>query len=338
MVSLVLGWMQAGRYRTGHRRRPALLGLAVGAAVWLAPLLQELTGTPGNLSTLWTGAHHTGPRTGLGQALGALGSATRPLPTWLHRPDHATALQTFAGIAGLFSGPRWWGACAVVLTALVAVVAWRASQRRLCAAAATACAVALGTLVALAVVPANQFLVFTYLAVLLWPVGMLVWLLLVWAGLWGSVALGRRLAPGALRPHAGRTVPRWVPAGTVVVLAVVALVSALGAAGTSQSTLSSWRSVRQADAVAARLLRVGPRSSFELAVSPTASFDQFAVMVATAYTMHWHGRPLHFPDDAAVGIRDTPAQVLALPWVMLQFPPGAHGTPVIRRVRPGQSR
>jgi len=154
----------AGRQkrRTGYAW--LLVGLGAGAAVWAAPLAQEVTARPGNLTLLARAARESGPSIGWSAALHAFGGATEVPPSWVHQLAPSGAARFFA-VAGTFSGRRggaWRFRCS-----------W----------------------------PASPFLVVSYLGALWVPVGTAVWVTLAWAV--GEVALGaarRRGGGGGLDP------------------------------------------------------------------------------------------------------------------------------------------
>ena len=115
----------AGSYRSRAGYRWAITGLAVGAACWIAPLIQEFTGRPGNLSVLIDSQGSSQQRAGLVFGLKSLAAAvTRS--GWQHGFHPATiAIQSAA-----------LGAAAVAVAAGSAAVAiWMLRSGRLAAVA-----------------------------------------------------------------------------------------------------------------------------------------------------------------------------------------------------------
>ncbi len=195
-------------------------GLAVGVVVWAAPIVQEVTHHPGNL-TLLVRAAGSGPTIGTTGGLRALGGATRLLPEWVHPLPAGSGLSQFFGVVGLANGPEWWSLAVLALLAVVAVVSARAGRSTLAVLCVLTLVLAVGAVATVATIPLSQFLVLGYLGVVLAPVGLAVWVTFVWAASQVILVVARhwwgtrvdevstavvRWARGSGRGRVGRTV------------------------------------------------------------------------------------------------------------------------------------
>ncbi len=279
----------AGRPGTGHGRffdRHWLgTGLTTAGLLWLLPVLQQLTGHPGNLSLLWRSAATR--RIGLLPALGGLGAAVRPFPEWLHIPERGSALGTFFYTLGTFTGPRVWAVVVVGALVAVAVAARRAGRRRLFALAAMAAIVDTGAVASVALSPWTSLLKFTYLDALWWPVGMV-----TLAALAGDLAV-------ALRPLLARLAARVPPTRRAALTAGVLSVVALGLAATvGEAPLvaselrpyGGWSAVTGSEQATAAVAQVAPEGPFRLQVrGGPRGYAGFAFESATAYQLLTEG-------------------------------------------------
>ena len=298
LVAPLLGL--AVRRRRGERCGGGwwIVGVAVGAVVWAAPVAQEATARPGNLTLLARAAGGSGGTVGWHAALRALGGATRLLPDWVHPLPTGGALARFFGVAAMVSGPAWWGLAVLGLLVVIATLAWRTGRTVLAVLSALTAAFAIGALATVATIPVSQFVVLGYLGALLVPVGIAVWVTFVWAG--GAVAVAglRRWRSGG---DAGTQAPggrpaTWVDAvirSTVGValagLSTAVLVVGLGSMDGPAPTLVGWPAVRAADAATAAALQVAPKKPFGLRLEGLPTSEAFAVETAVAYRLVSHG-------------------------------------------------
>ena len=277
-----------------------IVGLAVGVAAWAAPVAQEMTASPGNLTLLARAAGGSGSAIGWHASLRALGGATRLLPDWVHPLPDGGPLARFFGIAGIVSGPAWWGLVVLGLLAAIGVVAWWTGRTALSALSALTAGLALGALATVATIPLSQFVVLGYLGALLVPVGIAVWVTFAWAGGAATGAAVRRWRTDGDVDDGGQPATRWpaMPGDRAIRWAVgVALaglstgviVVGLGSVDGPAPTLVGWPAARAADAATAAALRVAPKQAFGLRLVGLPPSEAFAVEAAVAYRLVTHG-------------------------------------------------
>ncbi|HEX3390209.1 MAG TPA: hypothetical protein VHT94_14330 [Streptosporangiaceae bacterium] len=214
ILALIVGLADSIRGRRGYWW--LLAGLIAGAACWSAPLIQQYTSPDGNLGLLLrSSGAATGPRTGGAFSLKALSAAMQPVPIWWKHP---------AAIYQLISSRSAGFAVAVlVLVAVAAVMAVRPLRcRPLGALALVTVVISLGSLVTYSGIPVRDGTLNTlsYLIVMLFPIGVLSWLVVgSWAVLTGRLVL-RHLPTTRL---AGRAVPGAAPLAGLAATALVAV-------------------------------------------------------------------------------------------------------------------
>ena len=289
LVAPALGLL-ARRHPDGTRFRWLAAGLVVGTALWAAPVLQEVTASPGNL-TLLVRAAGSGPTIGTTAALRALGSATRVPPAWVHALPTGGGLAQFLGVAGLVDGPEWWGLVVLGLLVLVGAVAAWTARRGLAVLSALTLVLLVGGVVTVASIPSSQFLVLGYLGALLAPVGLAVGVTFVWAV--GEAALA---GVRGMRGDSGGSVAielvssiRWPTAVALVGLSIWAMVVGLGQVDGTAPTLSGWPAVRATDRASEVVGRIAPRGSFRLRVDGPPDAFTFAVESGVAYQLAARG-------------------------------------------------
>jgi hypothetical protein len=325
--------------------RPFAWGLVVGAVVWWPAVLNELTGTPGNLSLLWSTAHSTQKRIGLSWALGALASATRPVPAWVHIPVMTNGVDGFFYLVGLLSGPPWWAVVVLIGLLAAAVLARRRGHDNLAVGAAIALVASIGLVMAIADLPASEMATLSYLDMALWPVGMFAWAVLVWALLavgahgWRTLARSRtgQRSSGAtvsMLSQRWRSVDptrrrRWTAVTGALPLVVVGLIvlttSGPQVATTAFRGVGGWSVVRATDDAAALVDRVAPRTPFDLGMVGGASSDQsFSVLTGVAYQLATRGLQ---PRVLGLATRDFGAWTEAVhpaPSIIIHLPGSLH--------------
>ena len=216
ILALIVGLADSIRGRL--RYWWALAGLLAGAACWSAPLIQQFTSPDGNLGLLLRSSGATiGPRTGGAFSLKALSAAVQPVPIWWKSStQHTTIYQVISHRSTGFA------VAVLVLLAVAAVMAvFPLRCRPLAALAVVTLVTSLGSLVTYSGIPLEHGSLDTlgYLILVLFPIGVLSWLVVgSWAVLTGRLVL-RRLATTRL---AGRAVPG---AGLLAGLAATALLT-----------------------------------------------------------------------------------------------------------------
>jgi len=284
------------------RRRQGRIGLGwlgagavVGVASWIAPVVQQLTTHPGNLTLLWRVAHQRVAKIGVTQALGALAGASRPVPKWVHAPPIHGAFSRVLYVANTFVGGQWWAVTALVLLAAIAVSAVVTGRHRLAGSATLSLVAALGTVSAIASIPEAQVLNFGYLDVLLIPVGTAVWLTLAWALVeLARPVLGRavtRVLTSPRKPTQRVSAYLGTLAGATLVAAGFGWSTASGLTllGTDSPTISGWASVQATDVGVAAVTRLAPRTPFRLQLAEPSNNYRFAVVTGVAYLLDTEG-------------------------------------------------
>jgi hypothetical protein len=173
ILALIVGLVDTIRGRPGYRW--VLVGLIAGAVCWSGPLIQQFTSRDGNLGLLLRSSGATGgARTGGAFSLKALSAATEPVPIWLKPMMQPSAIYRLIN-----HRPTWFALAVLVLLAVAAVMAVRPLRcRPLGALAVVSLVISLGSLVTYSGIPVHHTSLNTliYLIVLLFPVGVLSWL------------------------------------------------------------------------------------------------------------------------------------------------------------------
>jgi hypothetical protein len=217
VLALIVGLADSIRGRLGYWW--ALVGLIAGAACWSAPLIQQFTSPDGNLSLLLqSSGATTGPRTGAAFSLRALSAAVQPVPIWWKSTMQPTAIYQL--ISHRSAG---FAVAVLVLLAVAAVMAVRPLRcRPLGALAVVTLVISLGSLVTYSGIPVHNTSLSTlgYLIVMLFPIGVLSWLVVgSWAVLTGRLVLGQL----ATTRRAGRAVPAARPLAGLAAAALIAV-------------------------------------------------------------------------------------------------------------------
>jgi hypothetical protein len=172
LAALILGYRPP-------RWRWSVVGLIVAFVCWAPPLFQQVTGHPGNIGLL-LGSNELGPAAGPAFGLHALATAAAPRPIWLTGfpflisfSDHMPHLLRSHSVA--------WGVAALCLLAGVAVAAWRTGRRELSALAVIGLVLAVGSVISFAEFPVDNLGPSGYLSTALWVIGMVIWVVLIWA-------------------------------------------------------------------------------------------------------------------------------------------------------------
>jgi hypothetical protein len=169
-VTLVVGLVDSLRAKSGYWW--ALAGLIAGAGCWYAPFIQQLTGRPGNMAGLLNNQGN-GPVTGATFGLKTLTASIQPPPLW------GTTSSPVPAATRIADRPAWFAVAALIVIAAVLVIAVRPLRsRRLAALAAVSLLVSLAVLATYSRIPVRSTSLSTlrYLDVILFPLGVLAWL------------------------------------------------------------------------------------------------------------------------------------------------------------------
>jgi hypothetical protein len=216
-----------GRARTGLGRWLALAGV-VTLLLWVPPLIQQVTGHPGNLgqvagyftnppqySSQQAANIAAGPAVGWNKALGVMGTELTPPGPWL------TGDET--GALGFVSLGSVWPAVLVLLAAVGAgLLAWRRGAHDAARLAGVVVVLALLGLVATSRITG---ILAPYLVRWWWVVTLLIWLAIGWCLVAALGVVGARA--GAERAAGGRSgLARLAPAaGLLAAAGALALVT-----------------------------------------------------------------------------------------------------------------
>jgi hypothetical protein len=260
ILALIVGLVDTIRGRPGYRW--VLVGLIAGAVCWSGPLIQQFTSRDGNLGLLLRSSGATGgARTGGAFSLKALSAATEPVPIWLKPMMQPSAIYRLIN-----HRPTWFALAVLVLLAVAAVMAVRPLRcRPLGALAVVSLVISLGSLVTYSSIPVHHTSLNTliYLIVLLFPVGVLSWLVVgSWAVLTARLVVRqltsarpagswwrRQPANGPARPLRGALPVAGLTATALVAVGAILAISLQGPAvrevTDDPAIAGSWAASRQ---------------------------------------------------------------------------------------------
>jgi hypothetical protein len=173
----VSGWRSRGSLR-----RWVLAAIAVGAICWMAPLIDEIEHSPGNLSLVVRTTEDRGATLGTGVGWNAVVRAVGVTPWWLFVPSNEWSRKSDVRVTPGASAQVSAIAILVALM-LVAVVAIRRRRRELAAAALLALILCATLAANISQTPVTPLLAGTIGYSAWWGsiLGMWVWLVLAWA-------------------------------------------------------------------------------------------------------------------------------------------------------------
>jgi hypothetical protein len=296
LVALVAAVADTIRARAGYWW--AVVGLMAGAACWIAPFIQQITGHPGNLRML---VASLGTKQPAGTAFGlkALSASVLPPTVWW-RPAMSFRLEGIARVIG--GGTPAFGVAVLALTAVLLAAAVRPLRSRRLAALAVVSLLTSGAVLATySSIPEHNIGHHTqnYLLVVLLPAGLLVWLTAGTAavlaarrvtgpaGLLAAVRRPPRGTPGA----AGGSTARW---GVCVTgLAAVALIGlgtwpAVAQQGRASAAAIHAGEVRATRLAAQRIEQMLPPQPLKLSIVSNGVYDR-DVTLGVAWALHAHG-------------------------------------------------
>lgn len=314
LAVLAVALLAGGLERRRIPFRPLAVSVVVGLATVVAPLVQEVTGHPGNLSLLASGVGHLHHGVGITQALRGLGTATELPPSWWPRAPAVSTAAAYKHFAhGLYRAPAASGATALGLSGVVAVVGWLSGRRALSCLAALATMAGLGACVTLGSVPAAQksYLAY-YLYFVLWPIGMAMLTAFAWAlgslarAQWRTLAPRRHREPARRRPGGGRLLA--FGAAAALLGAGAGLVALEVPLGSSSIFLLGWVPIHDAKLALPRALELlrahepaGHPEPFAVEASKGFVVYQSAVADTVGYLLATKGYPAK-----VTGVADWP--------------------------------
>ncbi len=289
-VALALGAPVAGLALGGRpqRLRWLVTGAVVGVACWLAPLAQTL-GSNGNLTAL---ARSGGaPTLGTKFGLQMVATASSPWPIWLRsEPTNYFSMLVFVS-----RNSSAYGLVVLVVLGLIAVIAWRAGYRSLCALGLVALATSISVMITFAIFPEKNGLNLDYLIVILWVVGVLIWTTVGWAAVVaGSVYLRRRAVADLQRRSRGLAVGSGIAAvGVLAVMAVAGATAMRTFVPTEQSVGTNAAGFALVNRIAAQLERTTPCGpvAIKFRVQSTDVLVSLAITEGVAWRLEadgWH--------------------------------------------------
>jgi hypothetical protein len=277
----------------GARRRPSSwrwlpVGVGLGVGCWAVPLAQQVTGSPGNMTVLLRcvgSAHSVGTVFGLK----ALASAVLPPPLWWHAPPTGT---TQSIVSALSRAPAAIGVASLALLVVIGVLAWRHDRFALATLAGIALVGGAAAAWALGAVPYANRAELGYLDGILWPVGIFIWSVVLWAAIAGATAVARRLASSRHVPPSRDTA--WLVAVVSVAVAggAAANAAAVGAGATAAALRASGGPhgfVGTANAARA-IQRAVPRGPLLVGVGTHGAYASYALLFGTVWALTSDGR------------------------------------------------
>ncbi|MGO8876471.1 MAG: hypothetical protein ACLQNG_12005 [Acidimicrobiales bacterium] len=271
------------------------LGLAVGIACWLAPIVQEATGgSKGNVSLL---LHMSGGGRALGLSFGlrALAAVVTPGPTWYHGGE----LDNFMWLLGTIgSRSSVLGGAVIALGALGAVVCWMHGRRALATLWAVLVVLSVCVVFTLASYPVPslaEVVALGYIDTVTWPIGLGLLAAACWSGfdlVRSSARRVRERGDGVSKQAA------WRPPVPALALALLAL-GALPVAwtvhdeGSSDLIISGWKSIADVRTVVAKVrteIRPGAITVLQGYVGPGfASLDEYGAVMGVLWGLYSSG-------------------------------------------------
>ncbi|MGO9559232.1 MAG: hypothetical protein ACLPYW_09100 [Acidimicrobiales bacterium] len=342
-MGILLGVLELKRFPLW----PLGVAVAVGVACFLAPLVQQLTGHPGNWSALASNLDHEGRTLGFGVGLRGIAAATSLPPSWwVHVPIISTIsrYQPFESL--IYDHSSRWGLTALLLCGAIAIGAWFAHRRGLAALAAISTVGGFAVAWTLGSVAVQQAAYLDYyLYFPLWPVGMAI--LATYAiAIWSVIAwvvqrvLHSKTAVGETAARRDRRIPGWVTGVVTIALAISGTELGLleRPLGSSPLFLLGWapaqfasRVLPDATSVVAAEEQGGTLKPFAVEIVGGFAILHGAIDQSVAYLLATEGYPAR-----VAGTADTPlgpAYRAPAHGAVLELSLGLHDTPVARWVQ-----
>jgi hypothetical protein len=252
------------------RLRWLVAGLVVGILCWVPTIVQQFTGSFGNVSA-FVDAEGSEKAAGLSSGLRTVTLAGWLKPIWLR---HFSFPWTFYELDHQSTVIGW-----LVLLALVVVIAlaWRTGRTGLASLASIGLTCALSLVVTFGSIPQKHQANLAYLLYMVWIVGLLLWLVFAWTVAEIVRALVRRSSE---LDHTWKaystTAVGLVLAGAILVTAIIA-----GWRIPSQSTVDSTRTA-QANQATRSIGKVVPAGPIKLTFVEDAHFNQHFTYIQAA--------------------------------------------------------
>ena len=291
VLGLALGLIQ----RTGPiRARWLATGLGIGVLCWIAPIVQEVTGKPGNLTIAWEwlSTHST---LGIRFGLETLASVTALHPLWLSRQNRGSNTDAFLGLLShIDSHGAAFGVFVILSLVAITVGAWLARRRDLATLAAIAFVVATIGVWTFSSLPTVSVLTIVYADVVLWPIGMVIWVVWLWALFalaTASVAKVRTLSRPPATEGALRVSARWLTVFGVLVLGAVGASVAADTVSTPHlGVLGGWSAVDLVPRTVAAVDHDYPTGPVALYVDGPNSDADYSLAYGVIWQLHVDGR------------------------------------------------
>jgi hypothetical protein len=264
-------------------------GLGTVVILWAAPVYQQLTTHPGNLSLLWAGTVGSRqPTLGWWGGLNLLARGLGPRPAWLGSPHP----MPNGLVLEFTTGRQLWTIAAIVLLLVIGALATWRRQKDVLTLSLVALAAIIGGAWALGGTPIAKTLTLTYTEWIIWPIGMFAW----FAVCWGGVRLLRLRSREIVRrctTRIGRSGPR--AAALVVAVAALAVSVALAASVSeweAQDSYSPLSNGAAAVGISELVVRSDvPPVRLRLEGGPgDPSYQSYLLLMSLAYQLAQRGR------------------------------------------------
>ena len=290
-VALVVVSPLVGRSRCGVVGwRWLFWGVVVGAAAWIAPVVQEFSGSPGNMTEVLRYGRSL-PSTGIDYGLRMLTISASPKPIMVTRfPSELYADFLFV----IPHGPTLAGIAVLISLVVIALFARHRGELDLAALALVTFIVGTGTAFGFSSIAKSYVLGGAYLVICLWVLGFLLWITWIWT----AVVLVEQVVHlrTGVQGGQGGHVRRLAPSGALYLLAALGLagIAWLSVSTTSEPATVGRTAVSDVQKVAAAVeKRVAPPGPVTFGIIPSGR---------VASLPQEEGGPLAFLDAVSNGV------------------------------------
>lgn len=311
-------------------------GLTSGLLCWLAPLVEQVTSHPGNMSLVLELPHRSGPHEGLAFGLSSLAAVVGPSPVWWGRGG-SSDIGIFALMSDIHAHPPWAGVLVLGGVGCCAVLSWSSRRRALGALALVALVWALSAVWTSAELPMSQTLSYIYIEPSSWPLGITILLVGFWAIADIVLAVVTRLHPTRAKRSISERFRRLAPIVVVGLAAVAAASSGLAVheSSTDDITTSGWPAMSQVRVAAARIERSVPRGPLTVISSRifNASYSIIPGLDWLLYADGW--RPESYPGyTTLIGPEIAPRKPPPVYTALITYDGGPARITILKRSRP----